>query len=200
MQMRPRACPLLRHRKSDAAAGIVMAYAKFCPQCSAPLVRQPLKGVDRRLCKSCDFVHWDNPVPVVAGLVELAGDVVLARNAAWPPGVFSLISGFLEKGETPEQAVAREIREELGLESETIEHIGNYSLFAQNQLIIAFRVRARGQVQLGDELAEVRLTPQKNVEAKNFKNLPITAAVIRDWRVLNARRSGTAMSKADLED
>lgn len=165
-----------------------MAHAKFCPQCGTSLVRQSLKGVDRRLCKSCDFVHWDNPVPVVAGLVELADAVVFARNATWPPGMFSLISGFLEKGETPEQAVAREIREELGLESETIEHIGNYSLFAQNQLIVAFAVQVRGQVQLGEELAEVRLTPKENIEAQNFKDLPITAAVIRDWRARRDRK------------
>jgi NADH pyrophosphatase NudC (nudix superfamily) len=46
-----------------------------------------------------------NPVPVVAALIEYQGKIVLARNAQWPEGMFSLVTGYLEKHETPEDAV-----------------------------------------------------------------------------------------------
>jgi NAD+ diphosphatase len=48
------------------------------------------------------YVHWDNPAPVVAAIVEMEGAVILARNRAWPESMFGLITGFLEKGETPD--------------------------------------------------------------------------------------------------
>ena len=51
---------------------------------------------------SCGYVHWDNPLPVVAAIVEYEGRILLARNAAWQEGMFALITGFLENGETPE--------------------------------------------------------------------------------------------------
>jgi NADH pyrophosphatase NudC (nudix superfamily) len=50
---------------------------------------------------TCGYAHWNNPLPVVAAIVELDGKILLARNAAWPEGMFALITGFLENGETP---------------------------------------------------------------------------------------------------
>ena len=47
------------------------------------------------LAEGCGFVLWDNPVPVVAALVELEGRIVLARNVAWPENAFGLVTGWL---------------------------------------------------------------------------------------------------------
>ncbi len=58
-------------------------------------------------------MHWDNPVPVVAAIVEHEGAVILARDRDWPEKMFRLVTGFLENDETPEQGVAREVKEEL---------------------------------------------------------------------------------------
>ncbi len=78
---------------------------KFCPVCSRPLVlglagdgaREYLKCPDN----ICGYVHWDNPVPVVAALVEMPDGVVLVHNKSWPAGTFGLVAGFLEKEEDP---------------------------------------------------------------------------------------------------
>ena len=70
-------------------------------------------------------MHWDNPVPVVAALIEYQGKIVLARNSQWPEGVLSLITGYLERNETPEEAVVREVKEELGLDGRVQELLGN---------------------------------------------------------------------------
>ena len=99
---------------------------RFCPQCGGELVAREAGGLSRPTCpdEACGFVLWDNPVPVVAALVEHEGRIVLARNVAWPENAFGLVTGFLERNEAPEAAVAREVSEELGLTATAVSLIG----------------------------------------------------------------------------
>jgi NADH pyrophosphatase NudC (nudix superfamily) len=152
---------------------------KYCPRCAQELVSKEMEGKMRLVCPSgaCDFVFWDNPVPVVAAIVELNGCIVLARNRLWPEKMFGLITGFLEQGETPEAAVLREVREELGLEGSVSAFVGCYSFFEKNQLILAFHVSARGEVTLSDELAEVRYVSPERLKPWPFG----TGHAVKDW-------------------
>lgn len=139
---------------------------RFCPLCAADLItvadRQAEGGRARLACPSGHWTHWDNPLPVVAALVEYEGKILLARNAAWPEKVFALITGFLERGETPEQGVARELQEETGLVAQSVELIGVYEFMRKNEVILAYHVQAAGQIALSEELAEYRLlAPEK---------------------------------------
>ena len=79
---------------------------KFCPRCGQELVFAEVDGRRRQRCPSdiCEYVFWDNPTPVIAAIVERDGNIVLVRNKAWPGKIFGLVTGFLEKGETPEEA------------------------------------------------------------------------------------------------
>ena len=106
------------------------------------LIIKFLEDRDRLLCpaEECEFVLWDNPVPVVAAIVEYEGKVILANNAAWPDDKFALITGFLEQGESPEEGVLREVHEELGLIAEIEQLIGVYPFIKKNQLIMAYHV------------------------------------------------------------
>jgi ADP-ribose pyrophosphatase YjhB (NUDIX family) len=81
-------------------------------------------------------VFWGNPIPVVAAVVRYAGGVLLARNRQHPPDCFSLITGFLERGETPDEGVLREVREELGLDGRLNGLLGYYSLLEKNELTL----------------------------------------------------------------
>ena len=151
---------------------------RYCPQCRADLVERLIDNEPRRACADdCGFVHWDNPTPVVAAIVEYQGRVLLARNAKWPAGWFALITGFLERGETPEQCVLREVEEELGLQGEIAEFVGNYSFPEQNQLLITFHVVARGEVRLNEELAEYQLYDHAAVKPWDKG----TGPALRDW-------------------
>lgn len=125
----------------------------------------------------CDFVLWDNPVPVVAALVEFDGCMLLARNVAWPEKQFGLITGYLERDETPETAVSREVAEELGLATDAVELIGHYAFVQKNQLIIAYHVKASGTIRLNEELAEYRLIEPVKLKAWDFG----TGPAVRDW-------------------
>ncbi|WP_285199459.1 NUDIX domain-containing protein, partial [Klebsiella pneumoniae] len=101
---------------------------RFCPQCAAPLVPKHLGDADRMACEAagCGFVQWGNPVPVVAALVEYQGKILLARNVAWPPQFYALITGFLEKNETPLEGAIRELKEETNLDAVQSSLIGVY--------------------------------------------------------------------------
>jgi NAD+ diphosphatase len=135
----------------------------YCPRCAKPLVERADPshegGRVRMACPDPErhYVHWDNPLPVVAAIVEYEGRVLLARNAAWPEGMFALITGFLESGETPEEGIAREVREETSLVADSVKLVGVYEFMRKNELIIAYHVKASGTIALSPELLEYRL-------------------------------------------
>jgi NAD+ diphosphatase len=153
------------------------ASYRYCPICAAPLARQRLAERERSACPACDWVHWDNPTPVVAALIEYQGRVLLARNRAWPEKMFALVTGFLERDESPQFAVAREVAEETALETRAAELIGVYEFTRKNEVIIAYHVRAEGEIRLGEELVDYRL-----VEPARLRPWPLgTGLAMADW-------------------
>ncbi len=139
----------------------VSAY-RYCPVCALALTVTLQGERDRLSCPSGHWTHWDNPLPVLAALVEIDGQILLARNAAWPEKMFGLITGFMERGETPEQGIARELKEETSLDADNIALIGAYEFIRKNEVIIAYHVQASGHIRLSEELTEYRLVaPQQ---------------------------------------
>lgn len=158
---------------------------RFCRDCGAPLVPTPLAGRVRLACAAnCGHVEWGNPLPVVAALVELDGCIVLARNHGWAEGAFGLITGFLEAGESPEEGIVREVAEELGLSASAVSLIGVYPFERRNEVIIAYHVRASGEIVLNEELAEYRLIAPEKLRPWDFG----TGLAVRDWLSGKVRR------------
>jgi NADH pyrophosphatase NudC (nudix superfamily) len=62
--------------------------------------RPIMQLIDLLGTKECNFVHWDSPTSAAVALIEINGKYLLARNHAWPEGLFLLISGFIEAGES----------------------------------------------------------------------------------------------------
>ena len=115
---------------------------QYCPHCRKQLEKLFLGERDRMACPDvqCDFVHWNNPVPVVAAIVEHDDQVILVQNVGWPKSWFGLVTGFLEAGEMPEEGVLREVEEETGLKGSLQSYVGMYEFYRQNQLLIAYHV------------------------------------------------------------
>ena len=156
---------------------------KYCPECASALQLKPVDGVERKVCVSphCGFVHWDNPVPVVAALVQYRGKIILARNSQWQDGMFSLVTGYLERNESPEEAAVREVKEELGLDGKVREFIGCFSFIEKNQVILAHSVVASGELKIGDEISEVRLLSREELSRRPFGRFALTSAIVKHW-------------------
>jgi len=152
----------------------------FCPICASELTNGIVDNRERLYCSNddCDLVFWDNPVPVVAAIVERNNHVILARNKSWPDHIFGLITGFLEKDESPEESVLREVEEELGLSGQVEKFIGYYPFQMNNQLILAFHVSIPdGIIKLGDELAAVKEIHREKIKPWSFG----TGLALKDW-------------------
>jgi NAD+ diphosphatase len=142
---------------------------RFCPNCATPLQRIALQedgGLKERLrCVACEWTHWDNPTPVLAAVVENdRGEVLLARNAMWQAGVFGLITGFMEAGESPEAGICREVLEETQLRVKALRILGAWEFLRMNQVLVAYHVRVDGEVKLSPELLEYQWHSAQSVK------------------------------------
>ncbi len=92
----------------------------YCPRCAVLLETQQLNDLPRRVCPSCGYIYWNNPLPVAgAAVIDERGWLLLARRAEEPnTGWWNLPAGFMEWGESAERAARREVREETGAEIE----------------------------------------------------------------------------------
>ena len=157
-----------------------MKLPKFCPTCASELESRFLKDRDRLVCSSdCGYVHWNNPTPVVAAIVEAGNDVILVRSIGWPDGWFGLVTGFLEAGEDTVEGVKREVVEETGLEPVEVNFVGIYPFFKMNQLIIAYHVKVEdGDVKIdATELEEYKRVPIDKIRPWNSG----TGYALNDW-------------------
>jgi NAD+ diphosphatase len=154
---------------------------KYCPLCGETLhVRQRGRRA-RPSCPddACGFVHWDNPIPVVAAIVQYDDDVILVRSHGWPEHWYGLVAGFVEPNESIEGAIHREVIEEIGLEPASSRFLGSYPFDRMNQILFVFHMRAvAGSVKLC------------TTELADFKRVPIdelipwsrgTGLAVRDW-------------------
>jgi NADH pyrophosphatase NudC (nudix superfamily) len=141
---------------------------RFCPHCATALqwLSQAEDGgaKERLRCPACGWTHWNNPLPVLAAVIECVdrdNQLLLACNAAWPTRMFGLVTGFMEAGESPEEGVRREVAEETALHVDVLSLIGVYDFQRMNQLIVAYHAQAHGEIRLSPELSEYKLfTPQ----------------------------------------
>lgn len=163
-----------------------MPQMQFCPWCGNRLGTKEIEGREYAACAAdgCGYVFWDNPLTVVAAIVEHEGSVILARGRGWPEKMFGLVTGFLEKGESPEDAVIREVREELGLSAAIRGLVGIYPFFQKNQLILAYDLAAEGEISLNEELEEIRRVSPDKLRPWPFG----TGVAVGDW--LKKRQAG----------
>ncbi len=123
-------------------AARAMAYAnwraatRYCGRCGAPNLDVP--GDEGRRCGACGALSFPRISPAVLAVVKKEGRLLLARNAQNPSGFWSLIAGFVEPGETFEDCVRREVKEEVGIDIEVRGYMGSQPWPFPDQLMIGF--------------------------------------------------------------
>ena len=125
-----------------------------CPRCGEPT--EPINGGWVRRCAADGSEHFPRTDPAVIVLVHDGGDrCLLGRQPIWPPGRYSTLAGFVEPGESLEQAVAREIEEESGAIVDDIVYRGSQPWPFPASLMLGFEARAiGGEVGVGDDELE----------------------------------------------
>ncbi|MGP1396401.1 MAG: NAD(+) diphosphatase [Inquilinaceae bacterium] len=132
--------------------GALMAYARgliwwhsrhrFCGVCGHPTVSADAGHVRRCTNAHCAAQHFPRTDPAVIVLVHDGDRCLLGRQAIWPPGMHSVLAGFLEPGENLEAAVAREVREETGIEVADIRYHSSQPWPFPQSLMVGFTARA----------------------------------------------------------
>ena len=109
---------------------------RFCGQCSAEM-RQS-RDERAKVCDTCGRTVYPCTSPAIIVLIQRDDRILLASSPRFPPGLYSIIAGFVEPGETLEEAVHREVREETGLEITNIRYLGSEPWPFPNSLMIGF--------------------------------------------------------------
>ncbi|HWM88440.1 MAG TPA: NAD(+) diphosphatase [Kofleriaceae bacterium] len=149
---------------------------QFCPRCAKPVERVP--GEFAKHCPPCKSSAYPRLSPAVIVLVERGSTVLLARNARFPGPMYSTLAGFVEPGETLEQTIHREIREEAGIEVRDPRYFGSQPWPFPDSLMIAFTAQYAG--------GELHLDPAELSDARWFEvgELPMVPPRISIARAL----------------
>jgi NAD+ diphosphatase len=163
---------------SDRDAGLMthaVALANWhgvhghCPRCGA--VTEPALAGHARRCVNDASEHFPRLDPAVIMLVTDPDDrCLLARNAMWPERRVSILAGFVEPGESAEQAVAREVFEETGIVAGGARYVGSQPWPMPHSLMLGFRARATGSLEITVDAEEI-------AEAHWFSREELTASV-----------------------
>ena len=130
----------------------------FCGRCGMPTA---LRGTERsRECPGCGLIAYPRLAPAVMALVTRGADeLLLARSARFPPGMYSALAGFVEPGETLEQCLEREVLEEVGVHVKNVRYFASQPWPFPHSLMIAFVAEWKS--------GEIRADPQE-IEAADW--------------------------------
>jgi len=168
---------------------------KFCPKCGAPLGRRKLKEFEpeRLVCTQCLYVMYLNPKVAAGAVVEHEGGIVLLRREIDPrAGFWVHPGGFVDRGETLEEAARRETREEVGLDVEILGLLGAFSFHDSEVVVVTYAARAiSGEPTVGDESLEVRTFDPRELPWDELA-FPSTRLALKEYlRTMDARRPVT---------
>ncbi len=167
------------------------ARHRFCAVCGSPT--ELFRGGWGRRCASCGAEHFPRVDPVVIMLAEYDGRVLLGRQPGFPPGFFSALAGFVEPGESLEEAVARELFEEAGIAVSDVSYVASQPWPFPSSLMIGCRAVARDAALTIDtteleaamwvDRAEVRAALAGDMGASFMAPPPLAIAryLLEDW-------------------
>lgn len=131
---------------------------QYCGRCGT--ATEPMTTERARVCPQCGLTGYPRLSPCIIVRVTRGNQILLARGPRWQPGWFSILAGFMEPGETAEEAVEREVWEEVGIRVKNIRYFSSQSWPFPNSLMLGFTADY--------ESGELTLQPDEIVEANWF--------------------------------
>jgi 8-oxo-dGTP diphosphatase len=134
----------------------------FCPICGTTLQIGMIEEKERKYCPKCDFINYKNPLPVALAIAIKDKDFLLIKRGLPPrKGMWASPSGFIEIGETAEEACLRELKEETGVSGEIVKLVGvvrreDREVYG-DMLIVAYLVEVGNEeLKPGSDVEDVR--------------------------------------------
>lgn len=131
------------------------ATHRFCGRCGAGT--EPMSGEMAKRCPSCGMVYYPRLSPAVIVRITDGDYILLARSPGFPPGLYSVLAGFVEPGESMEETIRREVREEVGVEVKNVRYFGSQPWPFPNSLMVGFTADYAG--------GEIRIDPTEVEDA-----------------------------------
>ncbi len=126
---------------------------QFCSRCGATLTTSAIERAKE--CPQCGLIQYPRIAPSIIVLVQRGPELLLARPSRFPAGLYSVIAGFVEPGETLEEAVEREVREEAGITITDIRYFGSQPWPFPHSLMIGFTAHhAGGEISIDNKEME----------------------------------------------
>ena len=140
---------------------------RFCAVCGSPTVSALAGHVRRCTNVACGVEHYPRTDPAIIVLVMSGERCLLGRQPSWQPGRYSTLAGFMEPGESVEQAVAREVFEEAGIRLREARYFGSQSFPFPASLMLGFHAEAAtDEIHLADgELGDARWFTRQELRA-----------------------------------
>jgi NAD+ diphosphatase len=162
-----------------------------CPRCGERTTR--IEGEWGKRCGRCRYEHYPHLHPAVIVLVRDGARVLLARKSIWAPGRYALIAGFVDNGESLEAAVAREVKEEVGVDVKDVQYVGSQNWPFPSQLMVGFvAAYAGGEIAVDrDELEDARWFPGDALPSRPSRH-SIAGFILENYAKTGAR-AGSAV-------
>ena len=164
---------------------------RFCGRCGTPT--EPARTERAKVCPSCHRIIYPRLSPAIIVLVRKNDAILMVRGIRAPPGRYSLVAGFVEPGETIEDAVRREVREETGVAIKNLRYRASEPWPFPDSLMIGFVADYNGGEIVPDG---VEVESAVWVDREHLPALPprlsLTRALIDDWAASASRDSGSA--------
>ncbi len=136
---------------------------QYCPTCGRTLELGVIEGKQRKFCPNCDFIDYKNPLPVAIAIAVKGKKFLLIKRGMAPrKGTWSSPSGFIEVGETPEEACLRELKEETGVSGQIVRLVSVGRI--EDKEVYGDMLVVRYLVKVGDE----EISPGDEVEDARF--------------------------------
>jgi NAD+ diphosphatase len=129
---------------------------RHCGRCGRPT--RPVPGEHSRRCDNDNLSFYPRIAPAIIVLVRRGEQALLARSARFTAGIYSTLAGFVEAGESLEQTLAREVREEVGVEVDNVRYFGSQPWPFPHSLMVGFTADyAGGELRVdGEEIVDAR--------------------------------------------
>ncbi|MBN1761172.1 MAG: NAD(+) diphosphatase [Chitinispirillaceae bacterium] len=164
--------------------------SRYCGACGGPT--RPSAAERAKMCQSCGLTLFPRISPAVIVAVVNDDRILLAHGSRYPEGLYSVLAGFVEPGETIEECVAREVKEEVGIDVSDIRYFASQPWPFPDSLMVAFTARYAG----GEIIVDGKEVDDAGwFSADSFPRIPEAISISRrliDWFVEQQRSGGGA--------